>query len=145
MLQETFFFFMSCWLAHNQLSGNYVLLFSCYPIGPLCLSGLGYSSHTVTHKKLFWICEKHLKNAALISVYNIPNNLLCTLPLNEKFRLMLSITNYKHNTYPYCITIKVCIKWNVLHLSSTAIPFSVLQLHYQEKIKLQSATALYNV
>ena len=64
---RNFFFFMSCWLAHNQPSRN-VLLFWCYPIGQLCLSGLGYSSHTVTRKKLFWICEKHLKNAALISV-----------------------------------------------------------------------------
>ena len=37
---------MSCWLAYNQLSLN-VLLFSCNPIGQLCLSGPGYSSRTV--------------------------------------------------------------------------------------------------
>ena len=40
-------FFMSCWLAHNQLSWN-VLLFSCNLIGQLCLSGPGYSNHTVS-------------------------------------------------------------------------------------------------
>ena len=34
-------FFMSCWLAHNQLSWN-VLLFSCNLVGQLCLSGPGY-------------------------------------------------------------------------------------------------------
>ena len=34
------------WLAHNQLSWQ-VLLFSCNPIGQLCLSGPGHSSHTI--------------------------------------------------------------------------------------------------
>ena len=33
-------------MAHNQLSWN-VLLFSCNPIGQLCLSCQSYSSHTV--------------------------------------------------------------------------------------------------
>ena len=33
-------------MAHNQLSWN-VLLFSCNPIGQLCLSGPSYSSRTV--------------------------------------------------------------------------------------------------
>ena len=36
-------FFTSCWLAHNQLSWN-VLLVSCDLIGQLCLSGPGYST-----------------------------------------------------------------------------------------------------
>ena len=40
-------FITSSWLADNQLSWN-ILLFSCNLIGQLCLSGPGYSSHTVT-------------------------------------------------------------------------------------------------
>ena len=39
-------FFTSCWLAHSKLSRN-VLLFSCNPIGQFCLSGPGYTSHTI--------------------------------------------------------------------------------------------------
>ena len=39
-------FFTSCWLTHNQLSWN-VLLFSCNPIGQLCLSGPNYNSCSV--------------------------------------------------------------------------------------------------
>ena len=39
---QSLLFFTSCWLAHNQLSWN-VLLVSCNPIGQLCLRGLlGY-------------------------------------------------------------------------------------------------------
>ena len=40
------FFFTSFWLAYHQLSWN-VLLFSCNPVGQLCLSGPSYSSRTV--------------------------------------------------------------------------------------------------
>ena len=43
VLQVTF---TSCWLATNQLSWN-VLLFSCNPIGQLCLRGPSYSNRTV--------------------------------------------------------------------------------------------------
>ena len=46
LLQVTYCFFTSCWLAHNQLSWN-VLLFSCNPIGELYLSGPSYSSQNV--------------------------------------------------------------------------------------------------
>ena len=46
LLQVTYCFFTSCWLAHNQLSWN-VLLFSCNPIGHLYLSGPSYSSQNV--------------------------------------------------------------------------------------------------
>ena len=42
-------FFVSCSLAHNQLSWN-VLLFFCNPIGQFWLSGPGYSSYTA----IFW-------------------------------------------------------------------------------------------
>ena len=42
-----FVFLTRCWLPDNQLSWN-VLLFFCNPAGQLCLSGSGYSSHTVT-------------------------------------------------------------------------------------------------
>ena len=45
-----FFFRPSCWLAHNQLSWN-LLLFSCIPIGQLCLGEPDYNSRTVT---FFW-------------------------------------------------------------------------------------------
>ena len=47
VLWVTYCFFMSCWLAHSQLFWN-VLLFSCNPMGQLCLSGPSYSSCTVT-------------------------------------------------------------------------------------------------
>ena len=47
-LRETNCFFTSCLLAHKQLSRN-VLLFSCNPIGQLCLSGPDYSSGTVKY------------------------------------------------------------------------------------------------
>ena len=40
------FFFPTSWLVLNQLSWN-VLLFSCYPIGQLCLSDPSYNSSTV--------------------------------------------------------------------------------------------------
>ena len=46
VLPVTCCFLMYCWLAHNQLSWN-VLVLSSNPIGQLCLNGLGYSSRTV--------------------------------------------------------------------------------------------------
>ena len=46
VLRVTYCFFMSWWLALNQLSWN-VLLFSCNLICQLCLRGPSYSSHTV--------------------------------------------------------------------------------------------------
>ena len=46
VLPVTCCFLMYCWLAHNQLSWN-VLVLSSNPIGQLCLNGLGYSSCTV--------------------------------------------------------------------------------------------------
>ena len=45
--EKSLLYFTSCWLANDQLSWN-VLLFSCNRIGQLCLSGPGYSSHTVS-------------------------------------------------------------------------------------------------
>ena len=49
VLQVTYCFLTSCWLAHNQLSWN-VSLFSCNPIVQLCLCGPSYSGHTVSLK-----------------------------------------------------------------------------------------------
>ena len=46
VLPVTCCFLMYCWLAHNQLSWN-VLVLSSNPIGQLCLNGPGYSSRTV--------------------------------------------------------------------------------------------------
>ena len=46
VLRVTYCFFMSWWLALNQLSWN-ALLFSCNLICQLCLRGPSYSSHTV--------------------------------------------------------------------------------------------------
>ena len=45
-LNNLSFFFPTSWLVLNQLSWN-VLLFSCYPIGQLCLSDPSYNSSTV--------------------------------------------------------------------------------------------------
>ena len=45
-LNNLSFFFPTSWLILNQLSWN-VLLFSCYPIGQLCLSDPSYNSSTV--------------------------------------------------------------------------------------------------
>ena len=58
VLQVTYCFFMNCWLAHNQLSWNYVLLFSCNPIGQLYLCGPSYRSQNV---RLMWIIFKKVK------------------------------------------------------------------------------------
>ena len=44
---SNFSFFYELLIAHNQLSWN-ELLFSCNPIGELCLCDPGYSSRTVT-------------------------------------------------------------------------------------------------
>ena len=70
VLLATYCFFTICWLAHNQLSWN-VLLFSCNPIGQLCLGGPGYSSRTITNEVL--TKEKSNLSSCWMNLFRFPH------------------------------------------------------------------------
>ena len=86
-------FFTTCWLAHNQLSWT-ILLFSCNPIGQLCLSSPGYSSRTV---KVLWFSTSSTESLFIFLLITCHSKIL-------------HCATFFHNSCPeYCLNEVWCV------------------------------------